>query len=1000
MKKIKLAFIALLSTLSLGACGTGPQGPQGIPGPTGSQGPAGPQGEQGETGPQGPQGEQGEPGEVGPQGPQGEQGDKGADGTSVLTGSGAPSDELGTVGDTYIDISSWDFYVKGETGWGDPAGNIKGAEGAQGETGPQGPQGEKGETGATGSQGPQGEKGETGAQGPQGDKGDKGDKGADGTSVLTGSGAPSDELGNLGDSYIDISSWDFYVKDENGWGDPVGNIKGADGVQGEKGDKGDKGDTGSQGEQGEQGPQGEKGEQGIQGEPGATGPQGPQGEPGKPMVGFFVETVSQLEAASKVENACIIALDTIVVDRDFTLDISDKEINGRFLVQEGKTFSIVGSGTLFADDTSPLIENKGTLSIGELGEDGPTLKLVSKDDSKALGYNSSLIQSGSDSGFTPNAYTAEFDLLSGSLVGGKNTLENKADSKAYIKGGELNHTASESETAALLNLGDAHISGGNIFSSEHTALVCNQYTVATDTYGGSAVVTGGFLKGHDATTNLALTDPATLSLQGGTYGYTSIEYLGKYTADGYAIYQGADSVEVKQPTSADYLLYYAKNNVANHPGAYAVAYSDETERDNAVAYYLDEQPFGSDMQGVFCCLENGQTVKPAHNENSIAISQAALNGKSFIIDLNGQTIGGHEYASASYEAPFNFVATDTIVKIMGNGQILNNTITETGEAGSFMNVGSGVTLKIEGGSYAQDPSAYVNPLTHHIELNEETHLYDVLPGGMESIVFDQDAYTVTLGGKDVSFTIIDNRGIVREATVISSDESVVTIVDGKLHPVALGKATLTASFDFAGEHFEAQASVTVKTALESLSIEGDEVRTAYINNQIQLVPTLSPNKDYVLDPTLTWTSSNTSLATVDAEGNVKIKGDNGSVTITATNEATGLSDSVTFNVPQHGSVGEDPLNVTEFIKTYSAQAVKYYVTGVASNVNVYQPGDFKYATLTVNNETDFVNSTEFMISEENAAKLKNGVTVVLYGCVQRYGKPFSISKVEIYSISE
>ena len=88
------------------------------------------------------------------------------------------------------------------------------------------------------------------------------------------------------------------------------------------------------------------------------------------MIGFFVETISQLEAASRVENAYIIMMDTIVVDRNFTLDISDKEINGRFLVEEGITFSIVGDGTLFADDTSSLIDNKAPYPLANLEKKG------------------------------------------------------------------------------------------------------------------------------------------------------------------------------------------------------------------------------------------------------------------------------------------------------------------------------------------------------------------------------------------------------------------------------------------------------------------------------------------------------------------------------------------------------------------------------------------------------------------------------------------------------
>ena len=55
----------------------------------------------------------------------------------------------------------------------------------------------------------------------------KGEPGQDGLSLLTGTGAPSNSLGKVGDSYIDTASWDFYTKTAEGWV-KVGNLKGQD----------------------------------------------------------------------------------------------------------------------------------------------------------------------------------------------------------------------------------------------------------------------------------------------------------------------------------------------------------------------------------------------------------------------------------------------------------------------------------------------------------------------------------------------------------------------------------------------------------------------------------------------------------------------------------------------------------------------------------------------------------------------------------------------------
>ena len=64
--------------------------------------------------------------------------------------------------------------------------------------------------------------GKTGPRGPQGEQGIQGEMGPagkDGASFLTGKGSPAKDLGNVGDSYLDIEGeeWGFYIKGEDGW---------------------------------------------------------------------------------------------------------------------------------------------------------------------------------------------------------------------------------------------------------------------------------------------------------------------------------------------------------------------------------------------------------------------------------------------------------------------------------------------------------------------------------------------------------------------------------------------------------------------------------------------------------------------------------------------------------------------------------------------------------------------------------------------------------------
>ena len=128
---------------------------------------------------------------------------RGADGASLLANTSNPSDADGKNGDVFVNISTWDIFLKVGGTW-QPAGNIKGA------------QGEKGDRGEIGPQGPQGE------QGPQGPAGADG---KDGASFLSGNGRPANSLGNDGDTYFDFVNKDFYQK-ANGFWKKVANLNG------------------------------------------------------------------------------------------------------------------------------------------------------------------------------------------------------------------------------------------------------------------------------------------------------------------------------------------------------------------------------------------------------------------------------------------------------------------------------------------------------------------------------------------------------------------------------------------------------------------------------------------------------------------------------------------------------------------------------------------------------------------------------------------------------
>ena len=148
----------------------------------------------------------------------------------IHSGVGAPSKEVGNIGDYYLDISNTNLYgAKTAQGWGTPI-SLKGIQGDKGDAGAKGDKGDTGAKGDKGDTGAKGDKGDTGTKGDKGDTGAKGDKGntgakgeqgvagQDGTKIYAGIGVPT-SIGKVGDWYIDTQNKRLYgPKTNSGWG--------------------------------------------------------------------------------------------------------------------------------------------------------------------------------------------------------------------------------------------------------------------------------------------------------------------------------------------------------------------------------------------------------------------------------------------------------------------------------------------------------------------------------------------------------------------------------------------------------------------------------------------------------------------------------------------------------------------------------------------------------------------------------------------------------------
>lgn len=152
--------------------------------------------------------------------------------------------------------------------------------------------------------------------------------------------------------------------------------------------------------------------------------------------------------------------------------------------------------------------------------------------------------------------------------------------------------------------------------------------------------------------------------------------------------------------------------------------------------------------------------------------------------------------------------------------------------------------------------------------------------GITDIEFNKASTNLQIGDSETLVaTIIPSDVINKTLTWTSSNSSVATVdQNGKVTAKALGVATITATTTD-GSNLSASCEVYVYNRATSISLSQSSL-SMNVGQNASLTATISPDNTLAHQYPIQWTSSNTSVATVDATGKVDAKG-NGTATITA-----------------------------------------------------------------------------------------------------------------------
>ncbi len=165
------------------------------------------------------------------------------------------------------------------------------------------------------------------------------------------------------------------------------------------------------------------------------------------------------------------------------------------------------------------------------------------------------------------------------------------------------------------------------------------------------------------------------------------------------------------------------------------------------------------------------------------------------------------------------------------------------------------------------------------------------PVPVTSVTLDKESITLTKGeSKTLVATVKPDDATYKALSWTSSDSRVASVDSkGKVTALAIGSATITVKAD----DQQATCVVTVAVPIQSITLNKSEL-TLTKGQSETLVATLKPED--TSDNTVTWSSSNQTVATVDSNGKVTAVG-GGKATITAKAGGKSASCVVTVEVP-------------------------------------------------------------------------------------------------------
>ncbi len=294
--------------------------------------------------------------------------------------------------------------------------------------------------------------------------------------------------------------------------------------------------------------------------------------------------------------------------------------------------------------------------------------------------------------------------------------------------------------------------------------------------------------------------------------------------------------------------------------------------------------------------DNNSIQLRSKNSNSGIITTASGGTiTKVIVDWNNNTTSGRTlnvYAKTSaYSSPSDLYGASSGTSV---GTIVSGSSTELTISGDYTYVGV----------RSADGALYLNSITFEWNGSGSTPAAPTYP---TSISLSAESSSISIGATTqltVGYTPSDTN--VKNVTYTSSNESVATVSNtGLVTGIAQGSATITAKAEAANSTtVQATTTITVTPiAVTSVSLSSNS-ETIKVGKTVTLTPTISPSN--ATNKNVTWTSSNTSIATVSGGTVTGVAAGTATITVRTVDG----SKTATCTVVVQASGGEETFTIT------------------------------------------------------------------------------------------